>query len=334
MRSVSIQVSKSMLEGCRRLGADSDRIMRQCGLSALELANPDGRLAARQHYRLLELLRPYLEQHNQALASYDLTAFYQRFPALVSHCLNQQTARAGLETFVAYRAVIGSCDDIRVSVGSHQTRFEYLNLGASRLGSTQALPNFVMLYRILSAYVADATVSLDLIGASGDPDGVLAGIFAGHCRWDQSASTLTISNRLLDTRSECFNARLYPLQRTLLQRQFTDLPGRTTLTDSVLQLISGLLASGQGDEHLLVQVCATLNMSRWTLNRRLQEEGGSFSQLLTQARLMQARSLLSGGSSALQEIAEQIGFSSQSAFSRFFKRHAGETPQAYRLRQQ
>ncbi len=73
-----------------------------------------------------------------------------------------------------------------------------------------------------------------------------------------------------------------------------------------------------------------MNVSRWTLNRKLQGEGSSFSILLRKARVSEACRLLEEGEHPLQNISDRVGFSSQSAFNRFFKANTRMTPLAYR----
>lgn len=53
-------------------------------------------------------------------------------------------------------------------------------------------------------------------------------------------------------------------------------------------------------------------------------------QYLAQLRLKKARYLLKNSEEAVAEIAEQVSFTDQGAFARWFKRHIGQTPSAYR----
>jgi AraC family transcriptional regulator len=53
-------------------------------------------------------------------------------------------------------------------------------------------------------------------------------------------------------------------------------------------------------------------------------------QYVMHQRIERAKTLLSGGSVSVGEIAQQVGFCDQSQFARQFKQHVGLTPQAYR----
>lgn len=78
-------------------------------------------------------------------------------------------------------------------------------------------------------------------------------------------------------------------------------------------------------------IASQLGMSARTLQRRLSEQGRTFQVLVDEARRQLAEKLLSSTRYSLAEIAFLTGFSEQSAFTRAFKRWAGETPRAYRM---
>lgn len=77
-------------------------------------------------------------------------------------------------------------------------------------------------------------------------------------------------------------------------------------------------------------VSGQLNMSRYTLHKKLRQEGVTFARLLEQVRREQALAYMRDHSKPLVEIAEQLGFSELSAFSRAFKRWMGKPPAEYR----
>ncbi|TPV93872.1 MAG: AraC family transcriptional regulator [Myxococcales bacterium FL481] len=74
-----------------------------------------------------------------------------------------------------------------------------------------------------------------------------------------------------------------------------------------------------------------LGMSSRTLQRRLASGGSTYQQLIDEARRQLAERLLAGTAYSLQEVAFLTGFSEQSAFTRAFKRWAGQTPRSFRL---
>lgn len=102
---------------------------------------------------------------------------------------------------------------------------------------------------------------------------------------------------------------------------------KTPFSARVTLLIAGHLERGRvGVE----AVAAQLHMSRHTLHKRLKEENLTFAALLEQIRRERALAYLKDRSKSLVEIAEQLGFSELSAFSRAFKRWMGRSPGVYR----
>ncbi len=72
------------------------------------------------------------------------------------------------------------------------------------------------------------------------------------------------------------------------------------------------------------------NLSLRNLQRKLQQEGTSFRELLEQARLERAHSLLSETVIPVTEISNMLGYSNPPAFSRSFKNWSAVTPKMYR----
>ena len=67
-------------------------------------------------------------------------------------------------------------------------------------------------------------------------------------------------------------------------------------------------------------------MSVRKLQRQLEKEGTGYQQILDDYRRQEALALLKQGRVSVKEIAWQLGFANQSAFTRAFKRWTGKTP--------
>jgi AraC-like DNA-binding protein len=66
------------------------------------------------------------------------------------------------------------------------------------------------------------------------------------------------------------------------------------------------------------------------MQRRLDEHGVTFADLLDEVRAELAKNKLVGSDLSLAEIGFLLGFSEQSSFTRAFKRWTGKTPLEYR----
>ena len=77
-------------------------------------------------------------------------------------------------------------------------------------------------------------------------------------------------------------------------------------------------------------IAAEMKVSRWTLARRLKEEGTTFAQVLDALRKEMAIHYLSGKKVSVGKAAYRVGFSEAAAFSRAFKRWTGMKPKEAR----
>jgi AraC-like DNA-binding protein len=79
-------------------------------------------------------------------------------------------------------------------------------------------------------------------------------------------------------------------------------------------------------------VAADLNVSVRTLARRLEEEGTSFREIDDAARRARAEALLTETSQSLEQVAAAVGYATNSAFVRAFRRWHATPPGAWRRR--
>jgi AraC-like DNA-binding protein len=98
-------------------------------------------------------------------------------------------------------------------------------------------------------------------------------------------------------------------------------------TTTVAARIEEALGSGAGVE----DIAARLHMSKRTLQRRLEEGGLSFQELVDRVRAEKARALVRDEQLELADVAFRLGFSDVSSFSRSFRRWTGISPGRYRL---
>ena len=101
-------------------------------------------------------------------------------------------------------------------------------------------------------------------------------------------------------------------------------------SDIVMQVKSKLtdsLSSGAISEK---QIAESLHLSLRSLQRKLEEKGYHFKQLLEETRRELAEQYIRKSNLSISEITYMLGFSEPSNFSRAFKRWTGKSPQSYR----
>ena len=160
----------------------------------------------------------------------------------------------------------------------------------------------------------------------------LGPLVAAMVKFLQSAGVTRLElARYADVPAEHLSLPQVQLSPSQLQRLWQLIQVRVlpslTFGSTVRSLIVARLADGRvGVEAIANQ----LNMSRHTLYKKLKEENLTFLGLLDEVRCEQALCYLDQRDRPLAEVAELLGFSELSAFSRAFKRWKGAPPAEFR----
>ena len=114
-------------------------------------------------------------------------------------------------------------------------------------------------------------------------------------------------------------------------RQDDLVPGATRLWEDALRAWI-VRAIEEGDAVTLELACSDFGMSPRTMQRRLRDLGINFLELRARTRMYMARKMLRETTLPMTCIAQQLGFSEASAFTRAFGSAEGCSPQGYRKR--
>lgn len=112
-----------------------------------------------------------------------------------------------------------------------------------------------------------------------------------------------------------------------LAEKLTALRGDGTLAWSIRSALPDLLAGGLANAGVVADLAF---MTRRTLQRRLNQEGTSLSQLIDDTRRELALSSISGTSAMIGDVAAQLGYSSPTSLSRSVRRWTGTAPRRIR----
>ncbi|MAK61421.1 MAG: AraC family transcriptional regulator [Ponticaulis sp.] len=143
-----------------------------------------------------------------------------------------------------------------------------------------------------------------------------------------SMDALEFTAEVLDLPNRLGDEALSRFFETHLEQELASLEHDIGLEHRVRIQISHSLSGGIPTLH---DIALALGLSARSLQRRLSEKGLSFQTLIDASRRELAMRLLQTTEYSLAEIAFLTGFSEQSAFTRAFKRWAGQTPRNYRL---
>ena len=146
--------------------------------------------------------------------------------------------------------------------------------------------------------------------------------------YEADRDALQVSEAMLQVPNQLGDARISDFFDTHMEKELAELADDSALEKRVRIQIAQRLSEGVPN---VSDIAAQLGMSGRSLQRRLAERGFAYQDLVDESRRELAERLLKASDYALAEIAFMTGFSEQSAFTRAFKRWAGQTPRSFRL---
>jgi AraC-like DNA-binding protein len=152
-------------------------------------------------------------------------------------------------------------------------------------------------------------------------------VFQCPIRWGATRTAIAFSAGQLDTPLAHANPAL---SATLHRHAEQLLAGMSSSRTFASRVREHVVAALQTAEPTAEDVARGLKMSERTLRRRLQEDGTSFTDLVSDVRRELSLSYLNDQRLSLTEIAFLLGFSNVSAFHRAFRRWTGVTPSEHR----
>ncbi|MEO6699282.1 MAG: AraC family transcriptional regulator, partial [Paraperlucidibaca sp.] len=140
-----------------------------------------------------------------------------------------------------------------------------------------------------------------------------------------SRNSITVSRAEADLPFSNYDAELVLLleQQCRLRMQRIDVAG---VDGKVRQKLLGDLGLGAS----LDEVASALAMSPHTLRRKLEQEGGSYRDIVDEERKQIAIQLLENTSMKMDELAAHLGFMDSGGFVRAFRRWMSCSPSEYR----
>ncbi|HEX4335387.1 MAG TPA: AraC family transcriptional regulator [Polyangiaceae bacterium] len=156
-----------------------------------------------------------------------------------------------------------------------------------------------------------------------------ARVFRAPVRLGMPHNGIVISRALLDQPVPSANPQVFSVFDLMATRLLRELDRTDTTTERVRRLVANRIGrDGIG----IVDIGAQLHMSEATLRRRLDEEDTTYKTIVDELRRELAAQYVSEPRVAIGEIAFLLGFSTQSAFGRAFRRWNGMSPLEHRLR--
>lgn len=328
---VSLFLIRSMLDHLRDAGVDGDRFLREAGMGADQLFEPDGQVDLPTVVRAGRAA--FVASCDEALGLHlGERAQLHTLGMLGSLFVQCTTLRAALRELQRYLPLLTSRGTLQLAEDGRVARVllhvPLNNTVEQRFVCEYA---FAFMVRVGRQFAGrDATPrELRLPFARPAYASEYERIFGCPITFDAERAELVFASALLDRRQPFADERLGALLKSradmLLANTMCSLPIHQRVHDLLREDFALLDSSAE-------PLARRMGMSVRTLRRRLSAEGRPLLLLAEEARRAIAEQLLAETDTPVKQISERLGYSEPSAFHRAFKRWTLETPAGFRSR--
>ncbi len=311
-------------------GLDSPQIFKQVGVNLADIKKPNARLPTSAMVRVWQLAIELSEDPYIALR---VAKFFSptAFSALGMALATSENVYDALQRASRYSRIISDCSRTSLTESEQEVAFrvdlKYANLAQVYYPGVEAI--FTSMFNLLRT----------VAGKGFNAKGVyFKHTFMGDIKpfedfFDCPVYFSSIHNEMVFDKQHIFDEQLFSnsaLTLTLDEwvEEYLSKFNKILISTQVKEYLLKHLAHGKID---LPSISSALALSTRMLQRKLKDEGVSYSELLDECRQKMALKMITHNKLPLAEVSYILGFSDQSNFSRAFKRWTGTSPNMYRL---
>lgn len=332
-KTVASQTAAMLMYCAEREGISNAEFSRLVRIPLAEVLNPTARLGFAAHLRVIEFAAS-LDLFGSAhkLRDTDPTVFTRAIPFLAIALLNAPSGRSAVERFLEYRSLLGEFGRVTADRNGTVLRLEYRPDEPARFAPALGFGHVHLVTALLRQHAA-SPAAVGLVGPRpwSRERAARQDLLSARISYEQAVSWIEIPAAGPDAPNPHYSAVADRIAMDELGRSLRDLERGASLALATERILRRIVLDGRTTEHALIQqVCEELQVSRWTLRRRLAGEGTTPRAVIASARIEHARRLLSGTDQPIASISATVGFEKQGSFSRFFKAATGMSPNEYR----
>lgn len=322
--------SRAVLDACARLGLDAEALLRAAGLSRADVYDPDARLPAESADSLWRHAYHAAGDPRLALHAAEALPFgaYKVIDFVAAHA---PTVGEGLRRVARYFPLIDGRARLVIdeAATSGAVGVEMQSDRGSIAPPAQEYTLAALVVRLrASAGVAWPLEAVEFTFPRPDDAAEHERIFACPVRFEQPRARLVLPRASWALPVRGADPGLSSVLEDHAQRLVAELPREDA--ELLPRLREVLREELRGGDASITHVARRLALGERTLQRRLDELGLGFVDVLAEVRAELAQQYLREPGVSLAEVAWLLGFSDQSAFTRAFKRWTGVTPGAWR----
>ena len=314
-----------LLELVKRWDVSAEQLLEGVALDEASLSAPSARVSIPTLVRIVERARALTAEPALGL-------FFGMQMRISTHgylgfaAMTASTVREALELAVRFAPTRTTAVSLRLLIDDGVASLvidEHAELGPAR--DVVVLALLVGIWQIGNALTSrELTGEADLAFPAPPWFSRFAGVM--NVRFGQPCNRLVFDAALLDLPLTMADREALQLAREQCERALEALGADGLLAPRVRKV----LARESARAPTLEDVAAELHLSPRTLKRRLATEGAAYSALLEDHRREKAMLLLRSRDLSVDAVAERLGYSDVTSFSRAFRRWTGTTPAAYR----
>ncbi len=236
-----------------------------------------------------------------------------------------------VDQFVRYQRILYAVSDFKTSGSGNTFRIEH-SIKIPTYNSYNRMTvelAFSSIVTVLRELVQEDLTPLEIRFSYPKPDDleIYQKILCSPLRFHQDKDVMVFRREDLKTvipRSQSYIKEIMAQHADGLMRELEEWTG---FKNEVMKLAIENLPKGTVD---IEMIAGRLNMSRWTLTRKLKKEGLTFQALMNGLKKDIALNYLENNNLSITEIAFLLGYSEVSAFRRAFKSWTGRSPTHFR----
>lgn len=312
----------------RRQGLDADALLQQADIPRALIDDPAKRIGIEQLANFIIAICDTLGDESMALASSPVPrgSFYM----MGKLTIHEPTLGKAITQMQRFFSLVTQSFTLQLEVEGDRALLTFDLQDPERdSGHLFAEMNLMMFHRYSSWLIAENIPLIEVRFAYAPPPQVkeYAFMFPGKHVFGAASMGFSFPRRYLDATVVQTVGTLKTFMRRCPMELFTRPKTDFSFTGEVYLLLSRHLKT---DVPTLDDVAHSLQLSKRTLIRRLKEEGSSFQAVKDQVRRDKAIYYLTSQNTSVGEIAERLGYSDPSVFTRAFRSWTGVSPGRYR----
>lgn len=315
-------------KGLESLGIDTDTLFRKAGLNPEKLRMPGARF---NQVSVIKLWKIAEEASNDPDFGIYISRYWHptTFHALGYAWLASSSLKDGFRRLVRYSAIINNKLNVEFHLENDSYRFSFASTtlppGTLPIAADAGLSTVVHMCRV---NFGDELSPLNVQTTRPQPRSIATheAFFKCPIVFSSEVNTLYFEKTDIEKQLPTSNAELALKSDQMAMEYLT----RFQHDDIILKIKSLLINKWPGGKVSESEIADAVNMSRRTLQRKLQSQGLSINALLDETRKELAVHYLENSQLTIGEIAYLVGFSEPANFSRAFRRWTGTPPNIYR----